>query len=98
MSEFPLFDELISGLDPDDVPPEYIIMAVVTDFNGTEHMVYGDEINGVLRGPERARYRQAKVILDVKRIRTDVMEAVGETFEQLNDLLARAHENKNKDI
>ena len=93
-----LFDEIISSIDPDDVPLEYVIMAKVVDYYGNERILQGEELHSTMRGPDRAKLREAKVILNVRAIREAVVAAVTAAFEELNAMIAEEHANKNKDI
>ena len=84
LSPSELFDDIIHNIDADEVPLEYIIMAKVTDFNGNERLVRGDELATVMRGPERMKVQEARVILDVRKIRIAIAEGVNEIYDEVN--------------
>ncbi len=86
MSPIDLLDDIIQSIDPDEVPLEYIIMANVTDFRGNQRILKGAEIARVMRGPERKTLAEARVILDVRKIRNSITAGVNEIYDEINRL------------
>lgn len=88
-----LLDEMIAGLDPMHVPAEYIIKAVFVDHQGIEHTVSGtrlreliDEGGGVLQGASDAR-----VTLDVRSIKKQMLADIMSTYDEVNRLIAERY-------
>lgn len=75
-----ILDEIISGLQPEDVPVEFIIMAKIVDFNGIERIIRGKELAEFMANPDRPDMAEARVILDVKKIKMAVLVEVAEFF------------------
>lgn len=86
MSPSELFDDIIQNIDPDEVPLEFIILAKVTDFSGKERVLKGSELEKVMRGPERKRLAEARVMLDVRKIRLAIASGVNEIYDEINRL------------
>jgi hypothetical protein len=86
MSPSELFDDIIQSIDPDEVPLEFILLAKVTDLYGHERVLKGAELARVMRGPERKRLTEARVILDVRKIRMAVVSGVNEIYDEINKL------------
>jgi hypothetical protein len=86
MSPSELFDDIIQSIDPDEVPLEFIILAKVTDFSGNDRVLKGPELAKVMRGPERRLVAEARVILDVRKIRAVVAAGVNEIYDAINQM------------
>jgi hypothetical protein len=84
MSPSDLFDDIIQNIDPDEVPLEFIVLAKVTDFAGNERILRGEELAKVMRGPERKRLAEARVILNVQKIRFAIQKGVNEIYDEMN--------------
>ena len=90
MTDMSFADGIIAGLDPKDVPHEYILWACLMYPDGTEQMVFdGDELEQILKTNTTAA--KMKVVLDVHRIKYAMALAINDIFESLNDMLARRH-------
>jgi len=96
MSPSDLLDDIIQSIDPDEVPLEFIVFAKVTDFSGNERILKGEEMARVMRGPDRKRLAEARVILDVRRIRMAITACVNEIYDEINRRVDAAEEAKNK--
>lgn len=79
-----ILDEVIGKLQPEYVPVEYIIMAKLIDQNGVEKVLKGLELAEFMDNPERANVREARVILDVAKIRKAMLRDVTEFFDKLS--------------
>lgn len=97
MSPVDLLEDIIQNIDPDQVPLEYIILAKVTDFKGEERILKGTELARVMRGPERKLLAEARVILDVRKIRQAIAAGVNEIYDEINRLVDEADESKDTD-
>lgn len=86
MSPSELFDDIIQRIDPDEVPIEFILLAKVTDYQGHERILKGTELARVMRGPERRKLIEARVMLDVRKIRTAVEAGVFAIYDEINRL------------
>jgi ElaB/YqjD/DUF883 family membrane-anchored ribosome-binding protein len=84
MSPSELLADIIHNIDPDEVPLEYIILAKVTDYNNDEYILKGKELERVMRGPERKNLKDARVILNVRRIRDRIAAGVNEIYDEIN--------------
>ena len=100
-----ILDEIISGIDADEIKLEFVVMAKVTNLHGVERLLQGDELETVFRGPERRNMREAKLILDVPSLKRAinggvlwVAEAIDARVEADDSQEFPAIENKNKDI
>jgi hypothetical protein len=78
-----ILDEIISGLQPEDVPAEFIIMAKVTDYKGIEKILKGKDLADFLANPDRPDMAEARVILDVKKIKMAILIEVNEFFRSI---------------
>lgn len=81
-----VIEELISRLDPEDVPLEYIVMAKIVDFQGVEKILRGDELETMMRNPELYSISEARVILNVKKMRRAVIAEVDYIYDEVNRL------------
>lgn len=86
MTPTEVLDDLISRLDPEDVPVEYIVMAKVVDFSGNERVVKGEELEQVIRNPELHHIAEARVILNVKKMRKAIVTEVNYIYDEVNRL------------
>lgn len=81
-----VLDDIIGTLDPEDLPVEFILMAKVTDFDGNERILRGDELREFLLNPFSVA--EVRVLLDVKNIRATIIATVADIFEQVKEKLA----------
>lgn len=81
-----VLDEILEDLDPEHVPPQFIISARFTDVRGVERVVSGDEFAAILR-EDRNMISEVRVMLDVKKIRQAVIDEVSGMFERINAIL-----------
>ncbi len=79
-----ILDEVIGRLQPEHVPIEYIIMAKLTDFDGVERVIRGEELAEFMANPDKANVREARVILDVRKIRKAMLNDITAFFEKLS--------------
>jgi hypothetical protein len=86
MSPSELLEDIIQRIDPDEVPVEFILFARVTDYRGNEHQLRGAELVRVMRGPERRKLVEARVVLDVRKIRNAVEAGVFALYDEINKL------------
>jgi hypothetical protein len=84
-----VLDDLIRTLDPEDVPLEFIVMAKVTDFQGNERIVKGEELERVIRSPELQQVAEVRVIYNVKKMRKAILEEVDAVYDEVNRLFAQ---------
>ena len=75
-----VLDDIISKLQPEEVPAEYIIMAKVTDIYGGERILKGSEIADWIKNPKHDLV-EAKLILDVRKIKSRILFEVANFFE-----------------
>ncbi len=78
-----VLDAIIAALDPDDVPPDFIVMVKVTDHQGLETVVKGAELERMMRNPELYQVAEARVILDVRRIRKTILDEINYILDEV---------------
>lgn len=105
MTPSDLFEDIIQSIDPDEVPLEFIVLAKVTDFNGTERVIRGNELAKIMRGPERRKLSEARIILNIRKIREAIALGVNEIYDEINRRISEEIQSpkppldhKNKDI
>lgn len=81
-----VIEELISRLDPEDVPLEYIIMAKIVDFQGEEKILRGEEMEAMMRNPELYQIAEARVILNIKKMRRTLITEIDYIYDEVNRL------------
>ena len=87
MSRSDVLDDLIRNLDPEDVPIEFIVMAKVTDFDGNERIVRGEELEAVIRDPDLQQVAEIRVIYNVKKMRRAMTDEVSAVYDEVARLL-----------
>ena len=97
MRHIDLLDDIIQNINPDEVPLEYIVLARVVDFRGNERIIEGPEIARVMRGPERKTLSEARVVLDVRKIRMTIARGVNEIYDAINKLVEEEEAKKERD-
>lgn len=84
-----ILDDVIGGLQPEDLPMEYIVLAKVIDNDGVEKILRGKEVTKFLNDPDRAQgIAEARVILDMSKIRHTIVLVLTNFFEELNHRVA----------
>lgn len=78
-----ILDEIIADIDPEDIPPEYIIMARIVDLDGIERVLRGEELKSFMMNPQEMAV-SAQIILDVRRIRRAITEYVNSIYDEVN--------------
>jgi hypothetical protein len=86
MTPTDVLDDIIARLDPEDVPVEFIVMAKITDFQGAERIVKGQELLHLMKHPDQYQIAEARVILNVKKIRKAIMAEVSYFYDEVNRL------------
>jgi len=79
-----VLDEIIGGLEPEDVPTEFIVMAKITDFQGNERVVRGDEMEDIIKNPDRYNIAEARVILNVRKLRKAIIDEMNIIYDNVN--------------
>lgn len=85
-----ILDDIIGGLQPEDVPSEFIVMAKLVDDHGIERVVRGEELANFLANPELEGCVEARVVLDVRKIRAALVTEMNAFFDHLNASIAAA--------
>lgn len=78
-----ILDEIIAGLEPENIPIEFIIMAKITDLDGEERILQGEELTAFMKNPMDFAM-SAKIILDVKKLRRVIVKLVNEIYDEVN--------------
>lgn len=86
MTPVDVLDEIIARLEPEDVPSEFIVMAKITDFNGVERIIKGSELEEMTRNPEKFHIAEARVVLNVKKIKKAIINEVNYLYDEVNRL------------
>lgn len=84
MTSLDILHDIISLLDPEDVPIDFIVMARITDFKGDERVVRGEELQKIMANPELYQISEARVILNVKKLKKAIIEEVNTLYDQVN--------------
>lgn len=84
MNPTEILEDIIQQIDPEDVPVEFIVLARVTDMTGKEHTLKGKALEKVLRNPDQYRFREARVILNVKKMGEAIVDEMNDIFARLN--------------
>jgi hypothetical protein len=80
MSKPDIIDEIISSLDPESVPPEYIILAKVYTQWGEELILTAQELEDLLDTKPESIVN-IKIILDVRKIRRVINQMTDELLQ-----------------
>ena len=83
-----ILGNIIAGLQPEHVPLQYIIMAKLTDHQGVERAIRGAELAHFMADPDKANVREARVVLDVRKIRKTMIAEITSFFDKLDALIA----------
>lgn len=83
-----VLENIINNLSAADVPPRYIVKAKLTDFQGVEHIFRGEELIHVLKYPELYHMADARIILDARKIKSDILAEVNAIYDGVNRALS----------
>ncbi len=76
-----ILDDIISQLDPDEVPINFIVMAKILTIDGEEKFITGEELKMIMSDPEKFNVIEARVILDIQKIRQAICDRVEMIFK-----------------
>lgn len=82
--------DIISQINPEEVPLEFIVMAQVTTFDGEERLVSGTELEAIIENPDHHNVAEARVILDIRKIRQAIKRETLKIYrlaKRMNDAL-----------
>lgn len=85
-----ILDEIINHLDPEEIPPEYIKSAKITDFDGNVKVIKGDDLRAFMESPFEYAV-EARIFLDINRIRKAIIQQVNAVYDAVNDLYAKQY-------
>lgn len=71
-----ILDDIISKLNAEDVSIDYLIMGIITDYNGIEKSFRGLELEEMLKNPKKYKVSQIQVVMNIKKIRKDLEEEI----------------------
>ena len=77
-----ILDDIISRLDPEEIPAEYIVMAKITDLDGNEKIIKGEELKEFMTKPFEFA-SEARIILDIRKIRKAIIEEVNRVYDEV---------------
>jgi hypothetical protein len=85
MSQIPqdIVDDIINRLDPEQIPAEYIVMAKITDLNGNEKIISGDDLVAFMKSPFDYA-AEARIILNIQKIRKAIIAEVNAVYDEVN--------------
>jgi len=99
MSYSNILDEVISGLQPEDLPVEYIVLVKIIDLQGVERNLRGDDLEKFMNDPNKhLGIAEARVILDIRKIRAAIMTAVNVFFADLKTAIDEMPPNPLQDL
>jgi hypothetical protein len=81
-----VLDEIISQIDPEEVPLEFIVMAKITTFDGEEKIITGSELEVMMENPDQHNVLEARVILDIRKIRQTIQKETAKIFKAVRKL------------
>lgn len=61
-------------------------MAKITDFQGEEKILRGEELESMMRNPELYSIAEARVILNVKKMRRSLVAELDYIYDEVNRL------------
>lgn len=76
-----ILDEIITQLDPDHIPTEFIIMAKVRTFDGGEDIVNGEDFDDYMV-TNAEHVANIQVVFNVRRIRERVTDITQEILRR----------------
>ena len=76
-----ILDEIITQLDPENIPTEFIIMAKVRTYDGGEIIVDGTEFDDYMMN-NADQVANVQVVFNVRRIRERVLDTTNEILRQ----------------
>ena len=79
-----VLNDIISIIEPECVPVEYIVMVKFTDKNGIEHSLRGIELKNFMSEPGKTQAYEARIIVDVSKIKKTMMMDIVHFFDNLN--------------
>jgi hypothetical protein len=82
-ADLDVVERIISNLDAETIPLEYIVLARITDINGRQYVVQGEDLEEALRGNGRHRIAEARVVLNVKRLRRAIIQNVDDFYDEV---------------
>jgi hypothetical protein len=86
-----VIDDVLNRLEPEDVPLEYIVMAKIVNFQGEETILRGPELERMMRNPEQYSIAEARVILNIKKMRRALIEEVDYIYDEVNRMFNARH-------
>jgi hypothetical protein len=81
-----VIEDIISLANPELVPLDYIVMAKVVDFKGEEMIIRGEELRAMMNDSSRNGIAEARVILNVKKMRQDLIQEIDSIYEEVNKM------------
>lgn len=79
-----LVEEIVSSLDPDLIPWNYIDLAFVTGLDGIEREVHGSELYSLLNHPALDTVAlSVQVLMDRKRLMLDISTAISDFWDDV---------------
>ena len=83
-----VLSEIINNLKPETLPPEYIIMGRIVDIHGRVSTIRGRKLKSFLADDvARNAVQDARIIIDVRKIKIAFATEVGNFFDELDRLM-----------
>lgn len=79
-----LLDDIIDGIQPEDVPANFITMAKITDINGYETIIRGSELDAFLKNP-KVDIMEVRFVLDVRRMKLAILNEIKLFFQDVDE-------------
>lgn len=93
MARTDILDDIIARIDPEDVAIDFIIMAKVKDYGGREHILRGHELERLLNKRDPSIV-EARLVLNVRKMRSAIVNAINEIYEEVNLRFQEANGDK----
>lgn len=83
MPDMSVLDEIVNEIEPEGIPPEYIILARIIDFDGRERVVRGKDIETLMNAEHSGRIAEARIVLDVPKIKQAIINEVNAIYNEI---------------
>lgn len=87
MSLQDIVDDIINRLEPEQIPIEFILEAKITDFNGNEVSITGDDLIEFMKAPFEVA-SEARIVLDITALRESIVNEVNSVYDEVDRLFA----------
>lgn len=80
-----VFDEIISSIQPENVPLEFIMLAQYTDHEGKQKVVRGPALEDFMKNPHSYNVLEARVVLNIRKLQQKMTLVVAALFSDFEN-------------